>query len=130
MSYEELRNELLSDPLGRGYAGMTDEEASIDLNTKYRTRPLARLQATEVLQNIDAGEYAALSQDQKAQLWGLLGIGDLNPWGVEATLIQSLFGGGSATLAALAAARNETISRAVELGLGVMKPGYVGKARS
>jgi len=31
-----LSDELTNDPLTRGYAGMTDEEATTDLNTEYR----------------------------------------------------------------------------------------------
>lgn len=33
-----LSDELLNDPLGRGYAGMTDQQAADDLNTKYRDK--------------------------------------------------------------------------------------------
>ena len=33
-----LSDELANDPLGRGYAGMTDAQAATDLNTVYRTR--------------------------------------------------------------------------------------------
>jgi hypothetical protein len=36
--YETLKIELLSDPLGRGYSGMSDQEAADDLNTAYRSR--------------------------------------------------------------------------------------------
>ena len=34
---EALATELANDPLGRGYASMTDQEAANDLNTAYRT---------------------------------------------------------------------------------------------
>ena len=36
MDYQALNAELTTDPLGRGYSGMSDEAASIDLNTEYR----------------------------------------------------------------------------------------------
>jgi hypothetical protein len=36
MDYIALKAELDADPLGRGYAGMTDEQATDDLNTVYR----------------------------------------------------------------------------------------------
>ena len=35
----DLRDELLTDPLTRGYSGMTDQEATDDLNTAYRDAP-------------------------------------------------------------------------------------------
>ncbi|GAG32022.1 unnamed protein product, partial [marine sediment metagenome] len=33
-----LKTELDVDPLGRGYAGMNDKEATDDINTKYRDK--------------------------------------------------------------------------------------------
>jgi hypothetical protein len=36
MDITALNTELITDPLGRGYSGMTDEEATDDLNTEYR----------------------------------------------------------------------------------------------
>ena len=38
MDYQLLNTELTTDPLGRGYSGMSDEAARIDLNTEYRDR--------------------------------------------------------------------------------------------
>jgi len=37
MNYPVLIAELTGDPLGRGYAGMSDSQAAADLNTAYRT---------------------------------------------------------------------------------------------
>lgn len=37
MNIEALKSELTTDPLGRGYAAMTDIAAAADLNTEYRT---------------------------------------------------------------------------------------------
>ena len=37
MDYNVLANELNTDPLARGYAGMTDQQAADDINTEYRT---------------------------------------------------------------------------------------------
>jgi len=36
MDYQALKSELDADSLGRGYSGMTDVEATADLNTEYR----------------------------------------------------------------------------------------------
>jgi len=40
--YETLRNELLTDELGWGYASMTDEEAAAKLNERNRRVPTQR----------------------------------------------------------------------------------------
>jgi hypothetical protein len=34
--FTALASEINVDPLGRGYSGMTDEQVTIDINTKYR----------------------------------------------------------------------------------------------
>lgn len=39
MDYPVLADELTTDPLVRGYAGMTDAQAADDLNTVYRSSP-------------------------------------------------------------------------------------------
>lgn len=124
-----LKDELTNDPLGRGYSGMTDEEAADDLNTIYATDPRTRsrvsMSATEVLNAVDPSEYNALISADKDRLWQLLGIGDLNPFGVEATLMVNLFGAGSTTITTLKAARVESITRVQELP-GVRAPVKVG----
>lgn len=123
-----LKDELANDPLTRGYASMTDETAADDLNSVYRSRDRTSMTASEVLNAVDNAEYTALANAAKDRLWQLLGIGDLNPFGVEATLMQSIFGAG-ATITALAAARVESITRAQELGLSPVKVGQVEEAR-
>ena len=76
MSLDILRAELTDDPLGRGYSGMSDEEAAADLNTAYRSRNLAALTASGVLNAVDVAEYNALDSGQQTLLWRLLGIGE------------------------------------------------------
>ena len=125
----DLRTELLTDPLGRGYAGMSDQQVAADLNTEYRSRNIDILTASEVLNATDDAERDALSNANETTLWRLLAIGDLNPWGAEAQIMISLFGGGSATIAALQALRVQNISRARELNLPFVKVGHVEEAR-
>ena len=55
--------------------------------------------------------------------------GTPNPFGVEATWPTGVFGAGSATISALAAGRQESVSPAMELGLSVVKTGHVSEAR-
>lgn len=130
MDYQALKTELTTDPLTRGYSTMSDLEAANDLNTVYRTRNVTAFSATEVLQAVDATEYAALEAAEKDVFWGLMGMGTLNPWGVEASIFTQLFGGGSQTISDLQDMRVENISRADELGLGIVNEGDVNKARA
>ncbi len=126
----DLATELADDDLTRGYAAMTPEQAAADLNTKYRARNRASMTASEVLNSVDAGEYALLSADKNAALWDLLAIGDLNPFGIEATLMADIFDAGPNTIAALQAARVEPISRAEELGLGKVSASQIATIRA
>ena len=129
MDYVALKAELTDDPLVRGYAGMSDEEAAADLNTEYRTRNKDTMTGSEILQAIDQTEFLAKTEAQQQRVWDLLHLGTLNPFGVESDLFVGIFGGGSATITALAAARVGVISRATELGLRYVRAGYVQRAR-
>ncbi len=124
-----LRDELISDPETRGYAGMTDEQAAADLNTEYRQRNRASMTGSEVLNAIDETELNALSDANKNRVWQLLHLGELNPFGVEADLLIDVFTAGSVTITNLQYARKEDVSRAVELGLGFIYPGHIENAR-
>ena len=127
---DALKAELTNDPLVRGYSGMSDQAAADDLNGVYRTRNRSSMTASEVLNAVDAGEYTVLTAGNKDRLWQLLAIGELNPFGVEATLMIGIFGAGSVTITALQAARQEAVSRAVELELGSgLGTGLVAEAR-
>ena len=75
-------------------------------------------------------EYDALSADKKAQFLGLTSSDDLDPFGLDANVIKDIFGVGSATVTALAAARIEIVSRSVELGLGKVGEGDVWDVRN
>jgi len=123
----KLKAELTGNP--NRYSEMTDEAAAADLNTAYRERNKNSLTATEVLNAVVPAEFNALSDTVQRRIWDVLHIGDINPFGVEATLFIAAFGAGSVTIANLAKIRKEKISRAVELGLGFVYPGHVQNAR-
>ena len=130
MNYAILRSELLDDPLGRGYSTMDDQQATIDLNTIYRTRDRTSMTASEVLNTVDTAEWSALVDADQRKIWDILHMGgELNPFGKEAQMFISVFGGGSNTILALADARVEDITRGQELGLGIIKESDVYKAR-
>lgn len=44
---DTLRNEIATDPLGIGYAGMTADQVAGSLNAKTRTRNRQRMAASE-----------------------------------------------------------------------------------
>lgn len=125
---DDLKTELALDFLARGYADMSDQEVADDLNTSYRLRNRNLMSASEVLNAVDPAEYTRLSNVAKVEFWNLMGIGNLNPFGIEAVLMINLFGEGSVTIAALNVLRVESITRAIELGVRV-GPGLVAEAR-
>jgi len=129
MDIDVLKTELTGDPLSRGYSGMTDAEAAADLNTVYRTRNKTSLSGSEVLNAVDAAQWAGLTDAQRQTVWNIVHLGTVDPFGVEATLMIGVFGAGTATITALAASRVETVSRAAELGLGLVYPGHIENAR-
>ena len=66
IDYVALQSELTVDPLGRGYAAMTDQEAADDLNTIYRTTPVEIISGGDVLNATDDTEYNAITAEQHA----------------------------------------------------------------
>lgn len=130
MSIAILKTELTTDPLARGYAGMSDEEAASSLNTVIdRVLNKTSMSGSEVYNAIVESEYDLLTDPQKQEVWDILHLGDINPFGLEATRFMTIFGGGSATITALASLRKTDVSRGVELGLGHVRPGNVTEAR-
>ncbi len=123
----DLRDELLTDPLVRGYVGMTDQQATDDLNTVYRTRNRTEMTGDEVFQSIESqAVWDALTADQRLEFLSLCDRDILDPFGdANVNSVKSIFGDGSVTVTNLAAARVESITRAQELP-GVVSPVKVG----
>jgi len=129
-----LKAEIDDDPLTRGYSGMTDAVVAVNLNDDTtaefkRSLPKSSLTGSEVLNAINKGEFNALDVEQKAMVWNIVHLGTINPFGIEGDLFTDIFGVPSTTIAALLALRQRTVSRAVELGLGIIKVGHVQMAR-
>jgi hypothetical protein len=125
-----LQEELVNDPLGRGYAGMDDQQAADDLNTEYREQNITEMQATIVINAVDKAEFNALTDVEQRLVWDILHMGVVNPWGIEADLFVGIFGVGSNTITNLQAIRKGDISRAEELGLGIVTVQDVTDARA
>jgi precorrin isomerase len=132
MGYEVLKAEIDGDPLGRGYAGMTDEQVAVDMNdvNTGRTRSVT-MTTHEIYEAIDNTEWSGLTADQKADIRDIFALDEVDPYGRAQSVVIAIFGNPSDTLTALQAARpTNKISRAQELGLGRVRPGHVGKARA
>lgn len=125
-----LRTEITTDPLSRGYSGMTDLEVANDLNTEYRTITRDTVQGYEIFNETDDVEYAALTDAQKSAWDALCAIDQINTAnGVAKAREAEIFGAGTTTRSNLIALKNPAASRAVELGLGFIKAGHVQLVR-
>ena len=128
-----LWDEINTDPLARGYAEMSDAEIAEDMNLFYRTLVRDTLSSADIYEQIDVAEFQGKTDAQKVYVRDLLGLGDnvqVGPDSKARTVLIAVFGGASVTIQALAAILQVPISRAEELGLGVVKPGHVQDART
>jgi hypothetical protein len=128
--YETLYNEITTDPLARGYSGMSDAEIAADLNTEYRTYNLPTITGDEVFQATDTAEFAALS-DHEQSLWlSFCSRATIDAWASSnVAFVQWVFGAGSDTVSNLSDLRREDITRAEELGLPVVSEADVTAAK-
>ncbi len=129
----DIRDELLNDPLTRGYSGMTDQQAADDLNTSYRSRNRTIMTGDEIAQSVESQViWDGLSDQQRLEWLGLCGRDTIDPFGsANVDLVISIFGNPSGTVTNLQTARVESITRAQELP-GVVSPvkvGHVQEAR-
>jgi hypothetical protein len=155
--YSKLREELTNDPLERGYSGMSDAEAAADLNTKYRTR-IRHISSAELLTWAGGGandttgvrsryeRIEANGDESEQSSRAVRGACKAAVKMVErsdtyldfdnaahAAMVDGLVAGNVLTSDEkdeLIAMGTESISRAAELGIGNVLPGYVTKARA
>jgi len=125
-----LKAELDADPLARGYAAMSDAQASASLNTLDRQKARALMSTDEILQSIVFSEFKALQNADKDNVRMVLSLGSVDPRGRAADIFVDAFGGASATITALQAARLEPASRVQELDIAPgVTPSDVADAR-
>lgn len=126
MKLNVLIEEVTTDPLGRGYSSMSDEQVATDLNTVYRTIPKPYMSGDEIFSATDSGEFTGLS-DHKRELWVSFTSKDfLDPYSqTNIAFLDYIFGTGSTTKATLASLRENPVSRAVELDLGIVRTGDI-----
>ena len=129
LDYAALTAELAG---GHPVTGAYDADAATaagQLNALNIDQNRSSMTGSEILNNVDATEWGALTADEQQTVWDIVHLGTVNPFGVEATLMTNVFGGGSNTITALAAARKTQISRAAALGFPTITITMVQTAR-
>jgi hypothetical protein len=132
VDYNILRTELTTDPLERGYAGMTNEQAADSLNTANRATTRSSVPTWEVLEATVSGEYDTLSTANKTRYQIFISAGELDPSKPNTrAAFAAMFAANTQTRAnLLALAAGDPISRAAELGLERIEPGHVARVRA
>src|SRR3972149_2176784 len=103
-----LREEIETDPLGRGYSTMTNQQVADDMNAGTRIRIRARIPSVEVIEATLASEYAGLTAGEKQRYQTFISAGEINPAGANTiAAFSTMFPAGTTTRANLIAARNE-----------------------
>lgn len=134
---ETLKTEVTTDPLGRGYSGMNDDQVVASLNTVDRDVIKPSLSGDEIFNAAEPAEVTSMArgaanarQDFLAFL-SLCARDSINPQGAATVrIILELFGAGSQTVGNLNQIRKQTVSRSVELGLGDKSIGAADVARA
>jgi len=112
-----LENEIVNDPLARGYSGMTDAELLTSLNAVNRTFNITDLSPEAVNDGIDQTEWEVLTDANRTRINQLLAsLPTINLFGRPLSEFQEVFGGGSTTASTLSALRTKLISRSEEIG--------------
>jgi len=132
MDLRVLHDELTVDPLARGYAGMTDTQAAVSLNTVNRTQPRTTIGGNDLLAATTVADLTALTAAQRDVYIGMMQMAsiDITVTNIR-NILGTLFGAGTTTRTNLIALGSSTlaVSRAGELGLGTVTPGDVMQAR-
>lgn len=130
-NYAALHDELINDPLGRGYSGMSDVQAADSLNTPDRDVSVDSIPSEFVVAGLVPSEINALTVAQQRNMWGVIGAGAVRVADTEVkAFFADLFGPATITRANLLALAVQTISRAQEIGLGTVKAPDVNEARA
>jgi hypothetical protein len=128
--HQILADEINTDPLSRGYAGMTDHQVADDINTEYRTVTIPEVSPTEIYQAIDPPEWVALSALFQLVVTNVISLPTVPTSGNTADGLLAAFGPGTTTRTNLIALATGNITRGTEIGIGEIHSGDVGFARS
>jgi len=131
MDFDVLKTELDAGHPVTGVYDPVDAIAADQLNAVNRTRVKTSMTGDAIFAATDATEFAGVSEHKRIVWLALCGRAENDPPGAaNIALVNWIFGSSSETLDALAAARKEDISRAVELGFGHVQAGDVQQARA
>lgn len=110
---ELLAAEIINDPTTQGYTNDGNDAANLAL-INAQDIPVNRdsMTGAEVFEFTDSTEFQALTAEAKSQWLQLCGIDSLDPFGPAQQIAVQIFGGSSATILALGAARSPLKSRA------------------
>ena len=116
--YLGMKNEIVVDPLTRGYAGMTDQQIADNWNkVKDRPKIADTVDSATIFENIDLAEFRALTTNSQVRVDRILSLGSgIKINGRVKSELIAIFGVGSATIANLAASIQTAITRGEELG--------------
>jgi len=130
------REQVLKTELAAGHpdTGTYDADhvlAADQINVVNRTRPRPVMSGDALFDATDMTEFDGLTPHQQLLWMNLCARREVNPFGTaNVALVVSVFGNPSVTRTALIAARQEAVSRAVELGLGNrVRAGTIEQAR-
>ena len=130
MNIPALAAELTAGHPDTGAYNVDDQIAANQLNAVNRSRNIASLSGDGLFSATDTVEFAALTEAKKSNWLAFCGRESVDPFGAaNVAFVNWVFGGGSTTISSLASLRTESVSRAVELGLGFVQPGHVENAR-
>ena len=130
-NYAALHDELIGDPLGIGYAAMSDVQAVNSLNTVNQSVPVEEVPAAELIEATIDSDWTGVGAVDRERYSQMVTGGSINPSGPETQAhIETIFGSGSATLANVVALGSRLISRGDEIGFGFVKPPHVNEARA
>lgn len=118
VDYAALKTELETDPLVRGYSGMTDQQIADDMNTVYRTGTVTELSASQLFEAIEDSDWDTRTADQREKIKTILSLGDniqIAPGTKARAMMASALTGATASLANLGSLESPPISRAVEV---------------
>ena len=129
-----LGTELRNDPLGRGYAAMSDRAAADSLNARDRSGGQRdTVSGSEIFNAIVPSEFTGLSAEQQGFVRDVFSLGDqidVRTGTNTRQVLLNVFGAATATRANLDALVDRQRSRTEELDLPVVHHLDVAKARA
>lgn len=132
MNFTILKTELEGVHPVTGTYSIDNIIATQEMNTRNITIIRDNMTGSEVMDATDPTEYNSLTAAQKDQWLALCAVDNIDPGTgkLGVAIVTDIFPPGSITLNNLQLARQRTISRAEQLGLGLVRVGDVEVARS